>query len=84
MYNRQFHISASSFNNQLVRIISLSVLKFLLSVLKFLCFFVASAGKIQPARVEFAAPKCAVLESDKIVRIGVKRTGNTKLATSVK
>lgn len=56
----------------------------MLSVLKFLVFFVASAGKIQPARVEFAAPKCAVLESDKIVRIGVKRTGNTKLATSVK
>lgn len=43
----------------------------------------ALAGRIQPARVEFAAPKCAVLESDKIVRIGVKRTGNTKLATSV-
>lgn len=43
-----------------------------------------TAGRVQPARVEFAAPKCAVLESDKLVRIGVKRTGNTKITASVK
>lgn len=40
-------------------------------------------GKVQPARVEFAAPKCAVLESDKLVKIGVTRTGNTKITATV-
>lgn len=43
-----------------------------------------TAGKVQPARVEFAAPEFAVLESDKIVKIGVKRSGNTKITASVK
>lgn len=43
----------------------------------------ALGGKVPPARVEFAAPKCAVLESDKLVRIGVRRTGNTKITASV-
>lgn len=43
----------------------------------------ALAGKVQPARVEFAAPEFAVLESDKIVKIGVKRSGNTKITASV-
>lgn len=46
--------------------------------------FISLGGKVQPARVEFAAPKCAVLESDKLVRIGVTRTGNTKITASVK
>lgn len=53
-----------------------------MTLLSFL--IVSSAGKVQPAKVEFAAPKCAVLESDKLVRIGVKRTGNLKLTTTVK
>lgn len=48
------------------------------------CVSIFTAGRVQPARVEFAAPKCAVLESDKLVRIGVKRTGNTKITASVK
>jgi len=43
----------------------------------------ALAGKVPPARVEFAAPKCAVYENEKLVRIGVKRTGNTKITASV-
>jgi len=49
----------------------------------FFCFFL-TAGKVPPARVEFAAPKCAVYENEKLVRIGVKRTGNTKITASVK
>ncbi|KAK3749975.1 hypothetical protein QZH41_008456 [Actinostola sp. cb2023] len=33
-------------------------------------------GAVKPAIVEFASTKCAVLESEKLVKIGVQRTGN--------
>lgn len=54
------------------------------SPLSLILFHFIAAGKVQPARVEFAAPEFAVLESDKIVKIGVKRSGNTKITASVK
>jgi hypothetical protein len=34
--------------------------------------------------VEFAASKYAVLESEKLVKIGVKRSGNMKCTATVK
>ncbi|EDO35472.1 predicted protein, partial [Nematostella vectensis] len=38
---------------------------------------------IKPAVIEFATTKCAVMENDKLVKIGVMRSGNLNVSASV-
>jgi len=45
---------------------------------------VLKIGSTKPAIVEFAASKYAVLESDKLVKVGVQRSGNLTCTASVK
>ncbi len=46
--------------------------------------FIAVFAERPKAFVEFASPKYAVLESAKLVKITVMRTGNTKIPATVR
>ena len=69
--------------NTLFRVYLVFVSIWLIICVMFVWFSVP-AGIKQPAVIEFQAPKCAVLESDKLVKIGVVRSGNLTTTATVR